>query len=122
MKNIKINFSLEALRAKRAELARIQLREYETRGNTQRCQELWEKITKLDEEIARRESEFGTESIKELARKYHLEECYDTASNSIMFSDDYFQSIDIFVIDLLKNEHDFRLSCDADRIWHLERI
>lgn len=54
--HIKINFSLSALRAKRAELARIQMREYQTRGNTQRCQELWEQITKLDEEIARRES------------------------------------------------------------------
>ena len=56
MENIKINFSLEALRAKRAELARIQHREYETRGNTQRAQELWEQITKLDEEIEMRES------------------------------------------------------------------
>ena len=51
---IKINFSLEALRAKRAELARIQLKEYQTRGNTQRCQELWSQIEKIDEEIERR--------------------------------------------------------------------
>lgn len=51
---IKINFSLEALRAKRAELARIQLKEYQTRGNTARNQELWSKIEKIDEEIARR--------------------------------------------------------------------
>lgn len=54
MTRIKINFSLPALRTKRAELARIQMREYQTRGNTQRCQELWEQITKLDEEIERR--------------------------------------------------------------------
>ncbi len=54
--HIKINFSLSALRAKRAELARIQLREYQTRGNTQRCQELWSQIEKLDEEIERRMS------------------------------------------------------------------
>lgn len=53
---IKINFCLDALREKRAELARIQLKEYQTRGNTQRCQELWSQIEKLDEEIARRES------------------------------------------------------------------
>lgn len=51
---IKINFSLEALRAKRAELARIQLKEYQTRGNTARCQELWSQIEKIDDEIARR--------------------------------------------------------------------
>lgn len=51
---IKINYSLEALRAKRAELARIQLKEYQTRGNTQRCQELWSQIEKIDDEIARR--------------------------------------------------------------------
>lgn len=54
--HIKINFSLSALRAQRAKLVRIQMREYQTRGNTQRCQELWSQITKLDEEIARRES------------------------------------------------------------------
>ena len=53
---IKINFCLAELKAQRAKLARIQLKEYQTRGNTQRCQELWSQITKLDEEIARRES------------------------------------------------------------------
>lgn len=53
---IKINFCLDALKAKRAELARIQLKEYQTRGNTERCQELFSQIEKLDEEIARRES------------------------------------------------------------------
>ena len=51
---IKINFSLSALKAKRDELARIQLKEYQTRGNTQRCQELWAQIEKIDAEIARR--------------------------------------------------------------------
>lgn len=51
---IKINFSLDALRAKRAELARIQLKEYQTRGNTARCQELFSQIEKIDDEIARR--------------------------------------------------------------------
>lgn len=53
---IKNNFSLEALRAKRAELARIQLKEYQTRGNTQRCQEIFKQIEKIDEEIERRTS------------------------------------------------------------------
>lgn len=62
------------------------------------------------------------ESIKDLARMYHIEECYDKASDSIKFADDYFEAIDIFVIDLLKNEHDFRLRCDAERVWHLERV
>jgi hypothetical protein len=51
---IKLHYSLEALRAKRAELARIQLKEYRTRGNTARCQELWSQIEKIDDEIARR--------------------------------------------------------------------
>lgn len=54
MTRIKLNYSLAALRAKRAELARIQLKEYQTRGNTERCQELWSKIEKLDAEIERR--------------------------------------------------------------------
>lgn len=51
---IKLNYSLAALRSMRAELVRIQRKEYQTRGNTQRCQELWTKIEKLDEEIERR--------------------------------------------------------------------
>ena len=51
---IKINFSLEALRAKRAELVRLNQKEYQTRGNTARCQELWSQIEKIDDEIARR--------------------------------------------------------------------
>ncbi len=51
---IKINFSLAALKAKREELARIQYKEYQTRGNTQRCQELWSQIEKLDTEIEER--------------------------------------------------------------------
>lgn len=52
---ITLNYSLTALKAKRAELARIQYKEYTTRGNTQRCQELWAQIEKLDEEIKKRE-------------------------------------------------------------------
>lgn len=48
---IKLRYSLAALRAKREELARLQWREYTTRGNTQRCQELFAKIEKIDEEI-----------------------------------------------------------------------
>lgn len=55
MTAIKINFSLAALKAKRAELARIQYKEYQTRGNTQKCQELWSQIEKLDAEIAKKE-------------------------------------------------------------------
>lgn len=51
---IKINFSLAALKAKREELVRLNQREYKTRGNTQRCQELFDKIEKIDAEIERR--------------------------------------------------------------------
>ena len=51
---IKINFSLDALQAKRAELARIQYKEYTTRGNTQKCQELWTQIEAIDAEIEKR--------------------------------------------------------------------
>jgi len=36
---IVIHYSLAALKAEREHLARIQQREYQTRGNTQRCQE-----------------------------------------------------------------------------------
>lgn len=46
--------TIKELRAERARLARIQLKEYQTRGNTQRCQELWAQIEKIDAEIARR--------------------------------------------------------------------
>ncbi len=51
---IKLHYSLTALQAKRAELVRIQQKEYQTRGNTQRCQELWTKIEAIDNEIAER--------------------------------------------------------------------
>lgn len=53
---IKINFCLAELKAQREKLARANRHEYETRGNTQRCQELWKQIENLDAEIARRES------------------------------------------------------------------
>lgn len=52
--HIKLHYSLAALQAKRAELVRIQQKEYKTRGNTQRCQELWTKIEAIDNEIAER--------------------------------------------------------------------
>jgi hypothetical protein len=51
-----IMMTIKELRAERARLARIQMREYQTRGNTQRCQELWSQIENIDAEIARRES------------------------------------------------------------------
>lgn len=37
----------------RKNLSRIQLKEYKTMGNTERCQNLWKQIEALDEEIAR---------------------------------------------------------------------
>lgn len=49
---IKLHFSLDALEAERAKLVRIQQKEYQTRGNTERCQELWTKIEAIDNEIA----------------------------------------------------------------------
>lgn len=55
MTRIKLNYSLEALRSMRAQLVRIQREEYQTRGNTQHCQELFSKIEKLDAEIKARE-------------------------------------------------------------------
>ena len=57
MTRIKLHYSLAALRAERAKLARLNWREYTTRGNTQRCQELFAQIEKIDEEIKRRYEE-----------------------------------------------------------------
>ena len=54
MTKIKLHYSLPALRAERAKLVRAQVKEYQTRGNTQRCQELFSQIEKIDEELARR--------------------------------------------------------------------
>lgn len=90
MTNIKINFSLEALRAKRAELARIQLREYETRGNTQRCQELWEKITKLDEEIERRESSMEKRIKGKVAVTRDQIDCWNRMSEAVKGTGNYY--------------------------------
>ena len=57
MTKITLHYSLAALEAKRAELIRLNRREYATRGNTQHCQELFAKIEKIDEEIKRRYEE-----------------------------------------------------------------
>lgn len=54
MTRIKINYSLATLRAEREKLARVQYKEYTTRGNTERCQELFKKIERLDAEIEKR--------------------------------------------------------------------
>lgn len=54
---IVIHYSLSALKAERAKLARIQQREYQTRGNTQRCQEIWKQIEAIDAQIENRERE-----------------------------------------------------------------
>ena len=43
--------TIKELTAKRDELIKKQLKEYRTRGNTQRCQELWAEIEKIDAEI-----------------------------------------------------------------------
>lgn len=54
---IVLHYSLPALKAERAKLARIQQREYQTRGNTQRCQEIWKQIEAIDAQIENREME-----------------------------------------------------------------
>lgn len=48
---IKLHYSLAALKTQREKLVRENQKEYQTRGNTQKCQELWSKIEKLDAEI-----------------------------------------------------------------------
>ena len=52
--HIKLHYSLAALQTERARLVRIQQKEYQTRGNTQRCQELWTQIEALDKAIEER--------------------------------------------------------------------
>ena len=54
---IKLNYSLSALRSMRAQLARLNRKEYQTNGNTEKCQSLFKKIEAIDEEIARREKD-----------------------------------------------------------------
>jgi len=51
---IVIHYSLAALKAERDHLVRIQQREYQTRGNTQRCQEIWKQIEAIDAQIENR--------------------------------------------------------------------
>lgn len=53
---ITLHYSLAALKAERERLARLNWKEYTTRGNTPRCQELFAKVTKIDEQIKARES------------------------------------------------------------------
>lgn len=48
--------STRSLNAQRAHLVKLQLKEYQTRGNTEHCQNLWKEICKIDEELARRAS------------------------------------------------------------------
>lgn len=55
---ITLHFSHDALKAQRAKLERENRKEYQTRGNTARCQELWAQIEAIDAEIERR---FGKE-------------------------------------------------------------
>lgn len=53
--HIKLQYSITALRAMRAQLVRLNRKEYETHGNTAHCQDLWAKIENIDAEIAERE-------------------------------------------------------------------
>ena len=51
---IKLQYSIAALKAQREKLARENWHEYTTRGNTQKCQELFAKIEKIDAELENR--------------------------------------------------------------------
>ena len=66
------------------------------------------------------------ETMKELSRMYNLEECCDKATDSIIIADDYFSCVDVFVFDLLRDQHDLRMRCSEDetyhKFWHIERI
>lgn len=54
---IVVHYSLAALKAERSKLVRIQQKEYQTRGNTHRCQEIWKQIEAIDAQIENRERE-----------------------------------------------------------------
>lgn len=45
--------TVKELKAKREQLIKQNQREYATRGNTQRCQELWSKIEEIDRILER---------------------------------------------------------------------
>ena len=51
---ITLHYSLAALEAEKAKLSRQIQKEYETRGNTEKCQMLFDKYTKIDEQIKAR--------------------------------------------------------------------
>lgn len=44
---------IKELKKKREVLSKKQRKEYETRGNTQYCQELWKEIEAIDEELSK---------------------------------------------------------------------
>lgn len=45
--------TIKELKEERSRLRHIQMKEYRTRGNTQRCQEIWYKIVNIDDQIRR---------------------------------------------------------------------
>lgn len=45
---------IKELKEKREQLIKANQKEYSTRGNTQRCQELFSEIMKIDEELSSR--------------------------------------------------------------------
>lgn len=47
--------TLEELKQKRADLGKLQWKEYTTMGNTQKCQQMWVEICELDEQIEKME-------------------------------------------------------------------
>ena len=49
--------TIKELKEKRDELARKNRKEYETRGNTQKCQQLWAEIEKIDAKIEKKVKE-----------------------------------------------------------------
>lgn len=46
--------TIKEMKEKREQIAKANRKEYSTRGNTQRCQELFSEIMKIDEELKSR--------------------------------------------------------------------
>lgn len=65
------------------------------------------------------------ESMLELCIMCHIEECYDEATDSIIIPDSYFDCVDVFVLDLLRNRADLSMMCKEDethqKFWHINR-
>lgn len=61
--------TIKELKAKRDELAKKNIREYQRWGNTQRCQELFKEMQTIEAEIGKIESQIDTVRPRALHRK-----------------------------------------------------